>query len=106
MTKQEEIRKGLATKLRAMSYLVYCDCKECKNREQLAVDEIFSYLHSQGVVIKVEGLPNKRKLKAQYEEEFGKGSTNMSFDTWYSAKFMFGDFEAGYVAVETLIKEK
>lgn len=47
--KQEELEKGLATILRAMSYLPYCDCKECEDREQLAVGEILSYLHSQGL---------------------------------------------------------
>lgn len=84
MTKQEEIREGmiLITKSRPMAY------------------QLLQYLHSEGMVIKVEG-----ELPEQPSDELLKGMAeeNLLRSIWYMGTQDI--LKAGYVAVESLIKE-
>ena len=79
MTKQEEIREGLY-----MAMLAMAPTEELYGK----VDRILSYLHSQGVVIKVDReLPDRTLMGVSYRK-------------------MRRILNAGYVAVKPLIGEK
>jgi len=82
MTKQEEIREGLGNVIAQWHPLVTGDL----------LDAILSYLHSQGVVIKVDReLPKECQDCALYRSYSGGGIKLL---------------KAGYVVVEPLIKRQ
>jgi len=89
LTKQEEIRKGIETIISDQGY--YFPWGK-------TAQEILAYLHSQGVVIKVEKeLPSDKNL-------YGVAKDNMAAGCYYHGQIDMK--EAGYVAVEPIIKEK
>ena len=88
MATREEIREGILRLIHLKNgnqTIIEDDVELC--------NEIFQYLHSQGVVIKVEReLPKDEDYDYYEDEAFDDGQRSM--------------VEAGYVAVEPLIKEK
>ncbi len=115
MTKQEEIREGIA------KGLAHCDIieweeltNENKQHYLSEADRIRNYLHSQGVVIKVDReLPNVSK--SEFEEWCGShlvkdcGETTTMCEDYCRelARIDKAGYPAGFVAVKPLIlKEK
>ncbi len=96
-TKQEEIRERIAREYMAATDGEYRDGDGSRS---IFVDQILSYLHSQGVVIKVEWeLP-----EVYFEtERLNNGNTNtISIAITDDIKKAY----SGYTAVEPLIEEK
>ena len=102
MTKQEEIREGIAHDCRCGNcqngYIMFQGkrsrkCYQCYKGYKLDVNAILSYLHSQDVVIKVD-----RALPRWELEGIGSLTENAIYRV--AQKDM-----AGYVAVEPLVKE-
>ena len=95
-TKQEEIREGMEAIIQKFED----DSPEAgygyEKREMVA--ELRNFLHSKGVVIKVE-----RELPVQPSLHSGCESFDHHFDRERAQRHMI---EAGYVAVEPLIKEE
>lgn len=100
MTKQEEIRRELY--IRSLKYFkdfqdaLYNGGESCPT--QCLVDELLEYLHSKGVVIKVE-----RELPPSMANEVdwsGKVNWQAGYDH-AEARYRL----AGYEAVEPLVKE-
>ena len=99
MTKQEEIREGM--------HLILCDgepniigepCPHCKHAK-----ELLDYLHSQGVVIKVD-----RELPTNFYHvaeggDFEQQAKRREFIAGERMKVCMTN--AGYAAVEPLVKE-
>lgn len=127
MTKQEKIREGMAERAhltwqRWMAYMfthldeehserwkrqastAYKDLsEEEKESDRSIADEHFRYLHSQGVVIKVGGISEDLAETASQCETYYADRVGMS---WERDNYVFRAFkEAGYVAVEPLIRE-
>lgn len=93
MIKQEEIREGIAIQ----SYGTHVGEVDNRKHYELA-DKVIQFLHSQGVVLKVEGeLPEMKDiiLGATWEEQ-----RNVSYSQ--SQQDML---KAGYEATEPLIEE-
>ena len=100
MTKQEEIRKGIAKRLYAEHYSISKEdtFETTYKRYQVEcldmADVALSYLHSQGGVMKVDkGLPENvvQEFSPEYDNGYHRGEMDM--------------LKAGYVATEPLIKE-
>lgn len=116
MTKQEEIREGIAKIVdgalaRETLIVLDFDAEKVKGLKdwtparqeahyalrESTITGILSYLHSQGVVIKVEGeLPTDKNF-------YGVAKDNMLAGCYYHGQIDMK--EAGYVAVEPIIKE-
>jgi len=105
MTRQEEIKEGITGIIKAYFPFEHAGCEdgctakylEIENLEQVR-QKILSYLHSQGVVIRVEGELPKAGIRGLSDKE-----TEEKIDVWITAcehMILFG-----YVAVESLIKE-
>jgi len=84
MIKQEEVREGIEEILKD-HFFPYTS----------ATEEIIEYLHSQGVVIKVDRELPKRTWYKDWGGESGEDSYKLALEDM-----------AGYVAVEPLIKEQ
>lgn len=98
MTKQEKIRRELY--ILTLGYFRRFNEEGDNFPNDTLCDEILSYLHSQGVVIRVEReLPELKKLLG--EATLQEKMAYLSGVKDYQAKIQ----EAGYVVVETLIEE-
>ena len=97
MTKQEEIRDRLKSFL--FGWQDVYDYTEASNlRLERAVESLTELLHSQGVVIKVDGVFPKAGVRGLSKEEAEKQK-----DIWVTAcEHMV---LSGYVAVEPLVEE-
>lgn len=92
-TKQEEIREGVGGKLEEGFYL-------CPRAFKQQTDIVLRYLHSQGVVIAVEGeLPNKSDARLY-------GGNNLNYEAGYSDGFnrCRREVKAGYKLTIPLIE--
>jgi len=116
MTKQEEIREGIAQRIwdfrRSVSGLQANNEWEglleggaAKRLTRAMAKEIMGYEDSQGVVIKVDReLPeNPYELKAQQAWDINDGNS-VAYKRWYGYRRCLEDM-AGYVAVEPLTGE-
>ena len=78
MTKQEEIREGIAVYLykcfSTWKESSYYDLSELNRQGWLQyADDILSFLHSQGCVLKVDReLPDKNKNNTWYDDDLGE----------------------------------
>lgn len=108
MTKQQKIREGMAKYLREHDGIICCseiecgetDCCECQS------EGLLTYLHSQGVVIKVEReLPPLSKKVLDILDV--RGLTPLVASAIPKALFVHAQDlqDAGFTAVEPLIKE-
>ena len=104
MNKQEEIREGIAKRVCCLNPQECGTCKKCPDEwEDVAeqVDEILSYLHSQGVVIKVNReLPET--LTIEVLDDTGFLGFRNSKRKFLRVKLA----ETGCVAVEPIINEE
>jgi len=92
VTAREEIREGMIARLDQV--LISCCIHDHRKQAEYIIDTKFiPYLHSQGVVIKTQGKlpPNIAEVGSEFYEGFKMAIKVM--------------LEAGYVAVEPLIKE-
>ena len=99
MTKQEEIQEGLAVKLASFEGRKYWQMPDVDKEYWLTQSSAsLQYLHSQGVVIKVDRqLP---RLKSITSEATVEEKSAFLLGLKYAQE---GIIEAGYVAVESLI---
>jgi len=90
MTKQEEIREGIAREYMAATGMEY---REGDGKRSIFVDQILAYLHSQGCVLKVEReLPSYRNAVNKSYNDYMLGQEDM--------------LKAGFGAFEPLIAGK
>ncbi len=111
MTKQEEIREGIAEELAKIpkGYIGITDPEWHERRlvkARVQARAVIDYLHSQGVVIKIE-----KELPLPKWEEVESTALGVDFDTWAKMIAMLGATlerltKAGYVGTEPLIGEK
>ena len=103
MTKQEEIREGFAAHL--LSYMI----PHYKNSPELSgmvINELFNYLHSQGVVIKVAEISDDLARTASETPKYFAYGKDMAFISTERTFHIYEAFKkAGYAAVEPLIQE-
>ena len=97
---KEQIRKGLKiiilmnVEVNALGDIVF---------KVDGLDNVWAYLHSQGVVIKVGGISEDLAQTASQPETYYADKVGMS---WERDNHIFKAFkQAGYVAVEPLLKE-
>ena len=90
MTKQEKIREGIAIRIHPTKY------------DYVVADEILSYLHSQGVVIKV-GEIKEVTATASHPETFIVQGNGIFLTSTERTAFVYKALkQAGYAAVEQL----
>ena len=96
MAKQEEIREGIKDSLLFdMKLISPMVSKELEFNANELAKEILTYLHSKGVVIKVDKELPRFKVKNRHPEELKIG--------WHVQRAML---DAGFTATEPLIKEE
>ena len=108
MNKQEEIREGLTLLISECYSQELSACKEHTIfQPQKFLNLLFQYLHSQGVVIKVEGELPIRGMRSEYTydadgEVEGFVYCESTVPSWATTMML----NAGYTLTELVIEEK
>ncbi len=98
MTKQEEIREGIATRLE-IAYNTGLSKRTCNTNEMAR--QAVAQLHSQGVAIKVEGELPEITFPSHVNE---LSTVGLVASAWYD-RCQQDMLKAGYVKTEPLIEE-
>ena len=109
MTRQEEVREGVARRLAIRDDKGFLDHQTLTYKitveEYEWVDRLLSYLHFQGVVIRVEKEPPLIFLKDAEEHDTKWAESNFTDSLQeFGKETQRNMFKAGYTAIEPLIK--